>query len=187
MPSDATGKEADMAEPAADAPRFELTGMTRRMQQAVEDQIAALTGSVTSCLGDSRADERKDAVQLVGVTAELLAAVARLRGEFRHDYRIVRDGAIAERGPKLKQGWNGEQSQLLNRAEYDALDEWEQADYNRWTDGLPPLWNKWPKKPDGKPVTWADVNELREEVRQIRDRDAATPLPPENRGSNERA
>jgi hypothetical protein len=174
-----------------------LAGLSERMQKAIEDQFTALAAGVTDCLesarapasgkdGVSRACERADAVKIAEATAALLQAVARAKGAVRYDYRIMRDGEAGERKPKLRHGWSGVSSDLLTQAEYDALDEWEKEDYNLWTEGRPPRWNKWPNATTkSRLVTSRDLEQLRIELDEIRDRAAATPLPPENRGSNE--
>ncbi len=75
----------------ADGPKTEPVLLSGRMQQAVEDQIAALTRGLSDCLDmartakaenpfdDTRSSERRDAMQLASATAELLQAVAKLR------------------------------------------------------------------------------------------------------------
>lgn len=155
-----------MTQEMAAGPKTELVGVTGRMQQSIEDQLAALALGVSECLqnartigpknslDDSRSCERRDAVQFVSATAELLQAIAKVRGEFRHDYRVTRAGDRPA-GPKLKIGWSGDEAALLNQAEYDALNQWEQEDYARWCEGLPPRFGGWKKPvlPSGAPPT----------------------------------
>ncbi len=180
----------------ADGPKTEPVLLSGRMQQAVEDQIAALTRGLSDCLDmartakaenpfdDTRSSERRDAMQLASATAELLQAVAKLKGEFRHDYRITRNEDRPAGKPALKVGWSGREADLLTQAEYDTLNEWEQVDYMRWTDGLPPRFGGWDEK---------RARRAKEEARPAAEApdegedDGAgdrTPLPPENRGSN---
>lgn len=184
----------------AAGPKTETTesiGCSGRVQQAIEDQIAALSNGVSDCLQNARAattaddyirlraDERADAVKIVSATAELLQALGRLKGEFRHDYRVTRVDPSPGK-PKLKLGWSGKPEDLLTQVEYDALNEWEQEDYDRWTDGLPPLFGGWKKKKKEEPAVTADwvrgeLDDLRIEISQVARR---LPLPPENPGSN---
>lgn len=174
----------------------ESIGCSGRVQQAVEDQIAALSTGVADCLQNARAaateddfgrmrsDERADAVKIVSATAELLQALGRLKGEFRHDHRVTRVDPSPGK-PKLKLGWSGKPEDLLTQAEYDALNEWEQEDYDRWTDGLPPKFGGWKKKEQAQAVTanWVQ-GELDDVYAQIQKLERRLPLPPENPGSN---
>ena len=157
-----------------------LVGFSDRMQRAIEDQIVALSGGMTECLdtarttafkddphGHRRSNERTDAMKLTQATAELLQALGKLKGGFQYDYRVTRTDTAPSR-PRLKLGWSGEVAELLTQAEYDALDEWDKSDYNRWTEGLPPEFGGWKR-----PARLAHTTD--------------TPLPPENRGSNKDA
>jgi hypothetical protein len=82
--------------------KTELAGLTARLQQSIEEQVASLAQGVADCMenarnttprstmDDSRSVERRDAVQMVSSTAELLSAIAKLRGEFSHNYHVTR-------------------------------------------------------------------------------------------------
>lgn len=163
----------------APAPKADLAGVSGRMQQAIEDQLAALSSSVADCLESARkADpnqdfhfrthEREDAIKIVSVTAELLQAVARIRGQFQHNYSINRAGEGKSK-PKLKLGWSGDEADLLNQAEYDALDEWEKEDYTAWVNGEPSPWSRWrPTSQDSKPVRYDELRALEKEIRVLK-------------------
>jgi hypothetical protein len=169
--------------------KAELVGVSYRIQKAVEDQLASLAEGVTSCVEKARTYrpesyldstctvERRDAMQMVEATATLLLSIAKLKGEFRHDYRVVR---VNEKekilgAPNGRKPWNGDETQLLSEAEIEALSEDEQIDYHRWTKGLPPKFGGW-CKPDSKTV--------RDAASRIGDPEAVTPTPLQNRGSN---
>jgi hypothetical protein len=179
----------------------ELGLYTARMLKAVEDQIVTLAEGTSECLqaahnaasdliNDTRAGDRQDAVKIAGATALLLQSLAKLKGSYRHDYNIRRASEPPTR-PRLKIGWSGRQEDLLTQAEYDALNEFEQEDYELWCAGEPPRFGGWKKKPAPEHVDAAsqlEVDALRAEVvslaRAVRDR---PPSPLENHGSNKDA
>jgi len=154
-----------------------LVGLSSRMQQAIEDQIVALSGGMNQCLeiareipveddpdGRRRAGEYKDAVKLTTATAELLAALGKLKGGFRHDYHVVREDDRLV--PKFNSvGWQGKEADLLTEAQFDLLDEKAQVDYIRWINGRPPRFSGWKH-----PTPFMEA---------FKDDPAATPLPPE--------
>ena len=182
------------AEVAA-GPKTELAGVSGRIQKAVEDQIAALAEGMSECLqtarsaandliNDTRSGDRGDAVKIAGATAQLLQAIAKLKGSYRHDYNIRREAERPNK-PKLRVGWSGREEDLLTQAEYDALDVFEQEDYLLWCEGEPFRFNGFRKKPLPEPASQDELDKLSAEVgrlgRVLRDR---TPSPLENRGSN---
>src|ERR1700744_4206004 len=85
----------------ADGPKTELVGVSQRMQQSIEEMIASVSRGIGDCMDnaraaqpksladDTRSSERRDAVQMVSSTAELLGSIAKLKGEFSHNYNIV--------------------------------------------------------------------------------------------------
>lgn len=133
------------------------------LQQAIEEQVLALTRGVHDCIERPGADGAQDAgsdrylrrrqcaAQIAAATARLLQSAARLKGEFRYDYRTTRlsrpsnGRADPDKHPDWIP-WNGDESLLLTQTEYDALRPREQWDYDRWTEGLPPAYGGW-KKP----------------------------------------
>lgn len=184
-------KENEAAEPKAG-----LAGVTARMQQAIEDQIVALSQGVTDCIevvrtskpksgfDDTRSTERRDAVLIVEATATMLQAISKLKGEFRHDYHVTRMEDPLARKPKLKVGWSGDETELLTQVEYDALSEWEQIDYNRWTDGYPPRFGGWKKSRTERRKPRGDAISADAQIEQTATTAGTSPLPPKNRGSN---
>jgi hypothetical protein len=119
-----------MTQQKADEPKPELTGMTLRMQQAVEDQIAALSAGVTTYLNETRADRCRDAVQLVAATAGLLTAVAKVKGEFHQSYHVTRavEGGASRKWPAIA-GHNTRTYPYLGAKEINALTV---AEYNAY-------------------------------------------------------
>ncbi|HEX4862236.1 MAG TPA: hypothetical protein VFV07_13445 [Rhizomicrobium sp.] len=169
----------------------ESAGVSARMQQAIEDQIAALTENLVACLATARAagskqedgagssDERTDAVKMAEASATLLQALARAKGGIRFEYHVKRDAP--ESKPKVRLGWNGDPTELLSETELDALDDYERADYCAWTNGSPPVYGVWRKDTYKRPATVDQLEELREDLRKVARR---VPYPLENRGSN---
>ena len=138
-------------------------GYSACLQQAIEEQVLALTRGVHDCIDTTGADgtqdasgdrylrQRQCAAQIAAATARLLQSAARLKGEFRYDYRTTRLNRPSNGQPDPDKHpdwipWNGDEALLLTQAEYDALRPREQWDYDRWTDGLPPIYGGW-KKP----------------------------------------
>ena len=166
-------------------------GVSARMQQAIEDQVAALTENLVACLATARAadskeadaagrsGERADAVKMAEASATLLQALARAKGGIRFEHRVTRDAP--EIKPKVRLGWNGDPTELLSEAELDALDDYERADYCAWTNGSPPVYGVWRKDTYKRPATVDQLEALREDLRKIARRVA---LIPGNRGSN---
>jgi len=167
----------------------EPAGVSARMQQAIEDQVAALTEDLVACLATARAadskeaagrsGERADAVKMAEASATLLQALARAKGGIRFEHRVTRDAP--EIKPKVRLGWNGDPTELLADAEYEALDDYEKVDYCNWTYGLPPTYNVWRRDSYKKPATVDQLEELRKDLREVARR---TPYPPEKYGSN---
>jgi hypothetical protein len=166
----------------------EPAGVSARMQQAIEDQVAALTENLVACLatadskqadGTGRSGERADAVKMAEASATLLQALARAKGGIRFEYHVKRDAP--EIKPKVRLGWNGDPTELLSEAELDALDDYERADYCAWTNGSPPVYGVWRKDTYKRPATVDQLEALREDLRNVARR---VPYPPENRGSN---
>ena len=161
--------------------------VSARMQQAIEDQIAALTEDLVACLATARAadpkeptrsNERANAVDMAGATASLLQALSRAKNGIRLEHRVVREQQGA---PRVRVGWNGDPTELLADAEYEALDDYEKVDYCNWTYGLPPTYNAWRRDSYKKPATVDQLEELRKDLREVARR---TPYPPEKCGSN---
>jgi hypothetical protein len=182
-----------MTEPKAAGPKTELIGVSQRMQQSIEDLIASLTEGVGDCLqnarttepesgfDDTRSSERRDAVNIASTAAEVLAAIAKLKGGFSHNYHVTR---AEERPAAQEHGWNGDESQLPTRDGYDALTTREQVDYDRWSNGFPPKFGGW-KRPKIDPPRKRDVaRELAEDVARGERIATATPSPSQNGGSN---
>jgi hypothetical protein len=148
-------------------------GYSSCLQQAIEEQVLALTRGVHDCIETSGADAAQDAsgdrhlrrrqcaAQIAAATARLLQSAARLKGEFRYDYRTTRLSrpsncrADPDKHPDWIP-WNGDESLLLTQTEYDALRPQKQWDYDRWTEGLPPVYGGW-KKPNLEPDTLSDA------------------------------
>jgi hypothetical protein len=165
-----------MNEARAAGPKTELVGVSSRMQQSIERQIAALSQGVEDCMenarnaeprslaDDTRSGERRDAVQMVSSTAELLSSIAKLKGEFHHNYVITRKD---EKGARDVEGGIEtdpnfvEVHELYDPHEVEALSDDEREDYFRRLK-LPPLDLRRRTTPDS----------------------TALPPPPENRGSN---
>lgn len=185
-------------EPAA-GPKTELVGVSGRMQKAIEDQVAALADGVGDCLraardfqtdnpyDNTRSSERDDAVKIVSATAELLQAIARLKGGFQHDYRIVRIGpendAPLQTMPKWQppEGYDEDTYPYLSDGELLSLNLEQRRAYWRMTASLPPH-RRWEERLAERDA--ADLARLKAEVDRIAE---AYPLPPESHGSNEDA
>ncbi|MBV9992699.1 MAG: hypothetical protein JOZ72_15575 [Alphaproteobacteria bacterium] len=188
----------------AAGPKTELVGVSGRMQKAIEDQIAALADGLGDCLQGAReadvsdpyknlrSSEREDAVKIVSATAELLQAIARLKGGFQHDYRIVRvepeGGAKATAVPKQNgakwpppDGYDEDTYPYLTDEELLALNLDQRRAYWRMTASLPPH-RRWEERLAERDA--ADLARLKAEVDRIA---AAYPLPSENSGSNDDA
>jgi hypothetical protein len=177
-------------------PKTELVGVSSRMQQSIEDMIAAFSSGVADCMeiarnvllegpyDNRRSSERSDATKLMTTTAELLSSIAKLKGEFRQSYHVTRVNAPPQRQKSTKSGWNGDDAELLTQAEYDALSRNEKIDYDRWTDGLPPRFGGWrrPRLDEAQPAVDREIAALAEEVERVRGIDTTPPL--EDSGSN---
>ena len=181
----------------ADGPKTELVGVSSRMQQLIEQQIAALARGVEDCMNnaraaeplsladDTRSSERRDAVQMVSSTAELLTSIAKLKGEFQHSYHIVRDASAEERAMRAEK--KNEVSLMRARREVEDMSDEEYVDYHRAMKGLPPKYRKTRHAVDRYPDPLDDreLAELEAEVARV-EKIATTPLP-ENAGSNTNA
>ena len=181
-----------MIESKAAGPKTELVGVSGRMQQSIENMIEFLAAGVGDCMDFARnakpqnpydrerSSERDDAAKMVTTTAELLSSIAKLKGEFRHNYHVTR---VNEGGgpttPKPDPYWNGDETQLLNREEYDALSMQEQVDYERWTNGLPPRFAGWkrPSCASSKPKADDSLKQLEEEIGRVEKMVSGTPHP----------
>jgi len=192
-----------MTQNMAAGPKTELVGVSSRMQQSIEDMIASLSRGVGDCLENARtakpenafdnvrSSERNDATRIVSTTAELLASIAKLKGEFRQSYHVTRVNEVAgdaQAEPKSAAYWKGDDADLLTQEEYDTLSHKEQVDYDRWTNGLPPRFGGWkrPKRETPRHAPRDAVKELSEDVARAERILSATPHP-ENRGSNDDA
>ena len=120
---------------------------------------------------DCRSSERRDAVQMVSSTAELLASIAKLKGEFSHNYIITRTSEKERERERLRSETGLENhpnfrefTELLEPDEVEALSDEEREDYFRHLK-LPPLDIR--RRPVPEP--------------------AVPPPPPENAGSNTHA
>ena len=90
-----------MTESQAAGRKTALVGVSGRLQTLIEDQVASLTDGVCDCLVRARVSEpkndfdvirtseRRDAVQMVSATAELLGAIAKLKGEFTQTHHVM--------------------------------------------------------------------------------------------------
>jgi hypothetical protein len=179
----------------AAGPKTELIGVSIRMQQSIEDMIASFSIGVSDCLENARrfqeespydnrrSNERDDATKMVATTAELLVSIAKLKGEFSHNYHIVREqkerAQREEQHRRFQEQWN---AKLLPAEEVDAMSDEEYAAYCRRLAARDPE----PVPPGGAadpaPDVDADIAALHEEADRI-EKMLATP-PPENRGSN---
>ncbi len=82
----------------ADGPKTELIGVSQRMQQSIEEMITSVSRGIGDCMenarnteprslaDDTRSSERRDAVQMMSSTAEMLSSIAKMKGEFSHNY-----------------------------------------------------------------------------------------------------
>jgi hypothetical protein len=177
----------------ADGPKTELVGVSQRMQQSIEDMIASVSRGVADCMDSARdiesegpydhrrSSERSDANKMITTTAELLSAIAKLKGEFSHNYHIVREASAEERA--LREEKKREAALMRTQREVDAMSDEEYVDYHRAMKGLAPKYTK-SKTAGGSSVTAIDDGDLAALEAQIsRENLATTPLP-ENAGSN---
>ena len=186
-----------MKESQAAGPKTELVGVSQRMQQSIEEMVASVSRGIGDCMenarnaepsslaDDTRSSERRDAVQMVSSTAELLSSIAKFKGEFSHNYHIVRDASAEER--TLRAEKKHEVSLMRSQGEVEEMSDEEYVDYHRTMKGLPPKYKKtWHATDrDVKALKDSALAELEAEVARA-ERAAATPLP-ENAGSNDNA
>jgi hypothetical protein len=181
----------------AQGPKTELVGVSGRMQQSIEDMIASLSRGVGDCLENARtakpenafdnvrSSERNDATRIVSTTAELLASIAKLKGEFRHDYRITRTNQPS--APRVRHPdppGVTELVELLSQEEIDALSEEEYRAYVAQLTPPPQNRGSNKKRADApKPARPDTLKDLADEVERVEKIMSATPHP-ENRGSN---
>jgi hypothetical protein len=177
-----------MTDQKAEEPKSELAGMTLRMQQAVEDQIAALTAGVTACLTEAQAGERKDAVQLVAATAGLLAAVAKVKGEFHQSYHITRaaeggaaNSAVSRNWPEID-GHTTDTYPYLGAKEVNALTI---AQYTEYSNEIRHLRSSSDEEKKREAAEQAEMSAIKE--RERRKHRHLDPTPSWNGGSNEQA
>ena len=185
-----------MTESKAAGPKTELVGVSSRMQQSIENIIASASDGIADCMigarnavsegpyDNRRSSERHDATKLMTTTAELLASIAKIRGEFSYNYHVTRVEEAAERGRRtVKPGWSGHNSELLTDKEYDLLTERERIDYERWTEGMPPKFGGWKR-----PKLDASGSPIEDPVPAMnRGATPVDPPPPGNSGSNDNA
>ena len=183
-----------MKETKAAGPKTELVGVSVRMQQSIEDMIASFSKGIADCVrnadsaepesayDDRRSNERRDATQLMTATAELLGSIAKLKGEFSHNYHIIREEAAKE---KARRDRAIRESKLRPEEEVDAMGDDEYIDYIRDLDGLPPKHAPAGRRRDMDPRVDQEVAALHEEAKRVEA--MLTTPPPENRGSNEDA
>jgi hypothetical protein len=177
----------------AAGPKTELVGVSQRMQQSIEDMIASVSRGIGDCMENARAEpkslmddrrssERRDAMQMVSSTAELLASIAKMKGEFNHSYHIVRDASPEERALRAEK--KQEVSLMRTSREVQDMSDEDYVDYQRAMKGLPPkykkTWHASDRYPD--PLVDRELAELEAEVRHV-EKIVTTPLP-ENAGSN---
>ncbi len=141
----------------ADGPKTELIGVSQRIQQSIEDMIASVSRGIGDCMenarntvprsiaDDTRSSERRDAVQMVSSTADLLSSIAKLKGEFQHNYTINRISELERARQRAKEETGLEKSgrfvelgELMDPEEVEALSDAEREDYFRFLK-LPPL------------------------------------------------
>lgn len=169
-----------MNQAKAAGPKTELVGVSSRMQQSIENMIASFSQGVADCMenartavprnsaDDCRSSERRDAVQLVSSTAELLSSIAKLKGEFSHNYTITRTSEKERERERIRAETGLENdprymelAELLDPDEVEALSDEEREDYFRLLK-LPPM-----------------------DIRRRSETETPAPPPlPENRGSN---
>lgn len=154
----------------ADGPKTELVGVSQRMQQSIEEMVASMAQGVADCVNYARdvtpqaphdhrrSSERSDATKMMTTTAELLSSIAKLKGEFQHNYTINRISELerarerARRETGIEKGANFiEVNELLDPAEVEALSNEEREDYFRYL-RLPPVELR-TKTEDGQPAT----------------------------------
>jgi hypothetical protein len=178
----------------AAGPKTELVGVSQRMQQSIEEMIAAVSRGVADCMENARnaspqnpyererSDERSDAAKMMTTTAELLASISKMKGEFSHNYHIVRDASAEERALRDEKKW--EAAHLRTQREVDDMSDEEYVDYHRKLKRLPPKFSRSPALDERSVPGVADeeLAALEEEVKRV-EKLATTPLP-ENRGSN---
>lgn len=181
----------------AAGPKTELVGVSSRMQQSIEDMIASVSRGIGDCMenarnatpqsfaDDCRSSERRDAVQMVSSTAELQSSIAKLKGEFSHNYHIVRDASAEERA--LREEKKREVSLMRRPGEVEDMSDEEYVDYHRAMKGLPPKYKKtWHlAERQAYALDNGALAELEAEVERAENA-AATP-PPETLGSNDNA
>jgi hypothetical protein len=183
-----------MNQAKAAGPKTELVGVSSRIQQSIEDMIASFSQGVADCMenartavprssaDDCRSSERRDAVQLVSSTAELLSSIAKLKGEFSHNYHIVRDASAEERA--LREEKKREVALMRTQREVDEMSDEEYVDYHRAMKGLPLKYTR-SKTFGGSSVTALGDGELAALEAEIESAETpAPPPPPGNHGSN---
>lgn len=118
--------------------KTELVGVSGRLQELIEDQVASLTRGVADCVErartvpsvnayeDNRSSERRDAVGFVSATAGLLEAIAKLKGEFNQNYHVTRVTQPPESRALPRAGV--EDAQILSPDEMDSLSDEELAE-----------------------------------------------------------
>lgn len=173
------------------------SGMSVRMRQALEDEVAALAKGVIDCLqtahaaspeelsGTSRADERRDARLFVEATAELLRAIAKVNGEFHHNYHVRRIEESAPPSPEaMRKNFELiEAGNLRAQHEVDAMSDEDYVDYKRSLSGLPPKYAG--RKCQAPPGKYGAHEEALGHGRDLdREGRPIPPTPTENRGSN---
>ncbi|HVU20466.1 MAG TPA: hypothetical protein VHE09_07010 [Rhizomicrobium sp.] len=178
----------------AAGPKTELIGVSSRMQQSIEEMIASVSRGIGDCMDnarnaepqsladDTRSSERRDAVQMMSSTAELLSSIGKLKGEFQHSYHIVRDASAEERA--LREEKKREVSLMKTQREVEEMSDEQYIDYHRAMKGLPPKFKKTWHAMDRTALALDDrqLGELEAEVARGEDT-ATTPLP-RNAGSN---
>jgi hypothetical protein len=134
----------------ADGPKTEPVGVSQKMQQSIEEMIASMAQGVADCVNYARdvtpeaphdhrrSNERSDATKMMTTTAELLSSIAKLKGEFQHNYNINRIDAKEREKERLRAetGLNNnprfrEFIELLDPEEVEALSDSEREDYFR--------------------------------------------------------
>jgi len=177
----------------AAGPKTELVGVSQQMQQSIEEMIASVSRGVGDCMENARkepandydttrSNERRDAVQMVSSTAELLSSISKLKGEFQYNYHVVRDASAEERA--LREEKKHEVSLMKTQREVDDMSDEQYIDYHRAMKGLPPKFKKTWHAMDRTVLALNDsqLGELEAEMACLEET-AATPLP-ENAGSN---
>ena len=183
-----------MNQAKAAGPKTELIGVSSRIQQSIEDMIASVSRGIGDCMENARNanpqnpyqrerhDERSDATKLMTTTAELLSSIAKLKGEFSHNYHIVRDASAEERA--LREEKKREVALMRTQREVDEMSDEEYVDYHRAMKGLPLKYTR-SKTFGGSSVTALGDGELAALEAEIESAETpAPPPPPENHGSN---